>query len=311
MSDTGNVTLKKICEALGISYVWWHWRWMNFKSRMATRFSRDHNVVRRLKTPQKICRCGAIAAPDQRKCIKCGRGLPTQLGWFLYKVFGLVAPGFGVATAVIGLIIFVDAVIVVMRGGAGAILYPHHSILIEMGALSSLHVAMGEWWRLFTCVFLHIGFMHLAFNMLALVNVSQMLEEEIGPARYSAVFLLTGLGGSLASLYLRSGPVISAGASGALFGLIGFSIGYFRRIGSPRSRDITSFMVRWAIYGFLFGLMLRADNLAHGGGFLTGLALGSIMEYRESDRSRYGALWSAVCAAMALVYAAAFVMLAM
>jgi rhomboid protease GluP len=123
------------------------------------------------------------------------------------------------------------------------------------------------------------------------------------------LFLLSGLGGSAAS-YLLHARVVSAGASGAIFGLIGFAVAYFRREGSARGRDIRAFMVRWALYAFVFGLLVRADNFAHAGGFGAGFLLGSVMEVRQDERLRRSGLWKAVAVALGLALAASFVLLA-
>ena len=102
---------------------------------------------------------------------------------------------------------------------------------------------------------------------------------------------------------------MSAGASGAIFGLIGFAISYFRRGGSDRGRDMRSFMIRWALYAFFFGLLVRADNYAHAGGFAAGFLLGSIMEIREDEKRRRDPVWKAIAGLMALALVSSFVLL--
>ena len=302
-------TIKKICEALGISWVWWQWRWMNFKSRLSSTFSMDNNVFRRLRTTQKVCRCGALAASGDRRCHVCGNTLPSAVTYFFYRVFGLVVPGVLPGTALFTTIILADFAVLIFKSGLPGLLSPGSLVLVRMGALFGPFVAHGEWWRLFTCVFLHIGIIHLAFNMMALLSVSNFLEEEIGFHRYVAVYLLSGLGGSLASYYLRSYPVVAAGASGALFGLIGFAIGYFHRLGGPRGKEIKSFMMRWAVYGFIYGLLLHADNLAHAGGFVTGLAIGYLMEQREDQKRKWAPFWRLAAIALSSILALSFVLL--
>ncbi|MBN2266066.1 MAG: rhomboid family intramembrane serine protease, partial [Candidatus Aminicenantes bacterium] len=278
--------LKRLSKALGLSYTWWHWRWLNFKKRWAAFFSRDRNIVRHLRASQKFCRkCGALAGAGERRCAVCGARLPSATGQFLYKVFGLIMPGAAPVTAALTAAIGANFVIQILSAGGEGLLRPGLEALIRVGALDSRLVASGEWWRLLTCVFVHIGLIHIAFNLYALLSVSSFLEEEIGPARYLAVFLVTGLGGSAAS-YLLHARVVSAGASGAIFGLIGFAVAYFRREGSARGRDIRAFMGRWALYAFVFGLLVGADNYAHAGGFAAGFLLGSVMELREDERRR-------------------------
>jgi rhomboid protease GluP len=114
--------------------------------------------------------------------------------------------------------------------------------------------------------------------------------------------------GSAAS-YLLHARVVSAGASGAIFGLIGFAIPYFRRLGSDRGRDVRSFMIRWALYAFFFGLLVRADNYAHAGGFVAGFVLGSLMETREDEKRRRDPLWKVIAGLMALALVSSFVLL--
>ena len=301
--------LKKLSKSLGISYVWWHWRWINFKKRWAAFFSTDKNIVRHLKGTQKICRkCGALASARDRRCLVCGARLPSAAGNFLYKVFGLIAPGVSPVTAALTATIAINFLVQVVSSGGTALFSPNLQSLIRAGALDSYLVAAGQWWRLLTCIFVHIGLIHVLFNMFALLSVSSFLEEELGPARYLSLFLLSGLGGSITSdvFHVR---VLSAGASGAIFGLIGFSILYFRRQGSARGRDIQAFMIRWAIYAFVFGLFFRADNYAHAGGFAAGLLLGGLMEIREDEKRRRGPFWKAVAGFLALALIISFALL--
>jgi rhomboid protease GluP len=300
---------RKVSESLGLSYTWWHWRWLNFKKRLAESFSTDKNVFRHLRSSQKICRnCGAIAGAQDRRCSVCGARLPSAAGNFLYKVFGLIMPGVSPATAAVTAIIGINFLAQVISSGGTALLSPSLESLIGSGALDSRLVAAGQWWRLLTCVFVHIGIIHFLFNMYALLSVSSFVEEEIGAARYLSLFLLSGLGGSAAS-YLLHVRVISAGASGAIFGLIGFSISYFRRQGGVRARDIQGFMLRWALYAFIFGFFVRADNFAHAGGFAAGFLLGSLMEIREEEKRRRAPVWKAVAFVLCLALALGFVLL--
>jgi rhomboid protease GluP len=301
--------LKRLSKALGLSYTWWHWRWLNFKSRWAGYFSRDSNTARYLRSGQRICRrCGTLASPGERRCSVCGARLPSAAGSFLYRIFGLIMPGVSPATAFLTALIVGNFVFEVLVSGGRALLSPRPETLVRAGALFSPLVAAGQWWRLLTCVFVHIGLIHIVFNVYAFLSVSSFIETEIGTARHLSLFLLAGAGGSGAS-YLLHGYVLSAGASGAIFGLIGFAIPYFSRLGSARGRDIRSFMIRWAVYAFIFGLIFGADNFAHAGGFAAGFVLGSVVETREDVKRRRDLFWKALATLLTLVLIASFVLL--
>jgi rhomboid protease GluP len=300
--------IEKLSKALGLNYVWWHWRWLRFKQRLKSRFSADTNTVRHLRSRQRICRCGALAGAGERTCGACGAKLPSAAANFLTKAFGLILPGVSPVTAGLISLIALDFIFQMVLSSGSALLKPSIEALLRSGALETQLVASGQWWRLLTSVFVHIGVIHLAFNLYALVSVSHFLEREIGSARYFCLFLLAGIGGSAASYMLRA-EVVMAGASGALFGLIGFSISYFRRQGGARSQYIQTFMIRWAIYGFVFGLMMRADNIAHAGGFAAGFLLGSVMEFREDEKRKRAPAWKLMAGILLVALVVGFVLL--
>ncbi|KAJ7565294.1 hypothetical protein O6H91_02G055600 [Diphasiastrum complanatum] len=101
------------------------------------------------------------------------------------------------------------------------LLGPSADTLLKMGALESVRVVKDhEGWRLFTCIWLHGGVVHLLVNMISLVFIGARLEREFGFIRIGVLYLLAGFGGSIMSaLFLQN--QISVGASGALFGLLG------------------------------------------------------------------------------------------
>jgi rhomboid protease GluP len=289
--------MKKICRLLGLNYVWWHWRWLNFKRRLKESFSAVGTPARGLRDRRTICRCGALAGPGQRRCAVCGERLPSAVGRALRGILAPAGLGRAPVTGLLAAVIILDFLAQTAMGGAEGLLRPGVIALLRSGALETQLVAMGQWWRLLTCIFVHIGIIHLLFNLSALFSVSRFLEPEIGSTRFLTLFLLTGIAGSALSFALR-GEVVMAGASGALFGLIGFSVAYYRRQGGAAARSIQSFMLRWAAYGFLFGLMVRADNFAHAGGFAAGFLIGSVMEIRADARARMAPFWGALAAVL-------------
>ncbi|HKL49180.1 MAG TPA: rhomboid family intramembrane serine protease [Desulfuromonadales bacterium] len=160
--------------------------------------------------------------------------------------------------------------------GAPPLLNPSGQLLVKFGAQYwPLVVYQGEWWRCLTYAFTHAGLIHLGFNMVVLYQVGPMLEFAIGPARFLFLYTFTALAATFAG-YLWHPMTIVVGASGSLFGLIGFAIAYFHRQGGPAGIQHRNFMLQWAALAFIFGFMVGADNAAHLGGALSGALLGWI-----------------------------------
>ena len=150
-------------------------------------------------------------------------------------------------------------------------------VLDRFGALFGPLVAEGQYWRLLSAVFLHIGFIHLAFNSLGLFVFGTAFERACGPIRMVAVYVGAGLAGSALS-YLASPAVRSAGASGAIFGVLGALAIYLvvnrQEFGKMGQREITTILFLAAM-NLLNGLTTPGvDNWAHVGGLIGGAALG-------------------------------------
>src|SRR5580698_7488398 len=153
--------------------------------------------------------------------------------------------------------------------------------LVQWGANAGALTLSGEWWRLLTNVFVHGGIIHIAFNMWCLWNLGQLCESLYGRWTYAAIYLICGLGASLASAAWHP-SVPSVGASGAIFGLAGalitaLKLGEFsvpRAALSGTLRSLGAFVV----YNLIFGFVLPGvDNTAHIGGLITGLIVGALI----------------------------------
>jgi len=153
-------------------------------------------------------------------------------------------------------------------------------VLVLFGAMQNQLIAQGEYHRLLTSMFLHIGLIHLLFNSYALYIVGQDVERLYGSARFLLIYFLAGLGGSLASFVLGAGGV-SAGASGAIFGLIGASIAYFylhrAAFGQRGQAQLRSLLMLAGVNLVLGFTVPGINNLAHMGGLAFGLLLGWIL----------------------------------
>ncbi len=144
----------------------------------------------------------------------------------------------------------------------------------RFGAAFTMSILQGEYWRLLTAIFLHADFMHLIFNSVALIIIGPRIEMVYGPKRFLALYLLCGVAGNAASIYVRAfamgEPILLVGASGSIFGLLGAGAIYGARIGGPRGDAIFKFMMIWILIGVGYSLFVRGDNFAHIGGALAG-----------------------------------------
>jgi rhomboid protease GluP len=153
--------------------------------------------------------------------------------------------------------------------------------LVTWGANVGALTFSGEWWRLLTSVFVHGGLLHIAFNMWCLWNLGALCESLYGRWTYIAIYLICGVGASLASAAWHP-YTPSVGASGAIFGLAGalitaFKLGEFSVPRSALSGTLRS-LGAFVVYNLIFGAIIPGiDNTAHIGGLVTGLIVGALI----------------------------------
>jgi membrane associated rhomboid family serine protease len=138
-------------------------------------------------------------------------------------------------------------------------------------------VAGGEYYRMLTNMFLHYGLLHLLLNMWALWVLGRTLEAVLGPVRFLALYLASGLGGSVAVFLFANPHSASAGASGAIFGLFAALFIVLKRLGRDTSSVIPILIINIAI-SFVPGISLAA----HFGGLVTGGIVAAAMAYAPS-----------------------------
>jgi membrane associated rhomboid family serine protease len=163
------------------------------------------------------------------------------------------------------------AEIVVNGGFSGSWLGFSTDTLLELGGLYPPEVRKGQVWRLFTAMFLHIGLLHLLTNAVALALIGTIAERNLGSARFVIVYIISGISGNITSIAFNEEQLL-VGASGAIFGLLGFTtVEYmlYRKvlIHPIRSALLLAFSV---LSSFAFGLLPGFDNFCHFGGYLSG-----------------------------------------
>ena len=204
-------------------------------------------------------------------------GKPT-----LYE-FALKLHQFTPYTPITPLLIILNCAVFVFMVLRGASFFrPDIDTLLKFGANFAPLSLKDEPWRLFTCMFIHIGALHLAVNMWCLFVVGKLVERFLGCAGFLTMYLLSGLTGSLVSV-VWSPQIVSAGASGAIFGVFGATLGIYLRAAQTIPDDFLkanrAAMLRIIALNLAIGFMVPGISMsAHlgglAGGFLCGLALG-------------------------------------
>ena len=158
--------------------------------------------------------------------------------------------------------------------------------LHRLGALEPYAVLHGEYWRLFTALFLHAGFTHLLFNLFALYVLGPPLERTIGSLRFAACYLISGLGSSAGVVVLTLLGLIHVfqlvGASGCVMGIVGAWAGFlFRHRHAPRAKQRLGNIVMIVLIQVAFDLSTpQVSMAAHLCGLISGFVLGLILAPR-------------------------------
>lgn len=158
-----------------------------------------------------------------------------------------------------------------------SLINPKTDDLLRWGADYGPDTLSGQYWRIVTSAFVHIGIIHILLNMWCLWSLGRLLERLLGALATFSIYVLTGAGSALLSLSWN--PMrVSAGASGAIFGIAGVLIPvlYYGKLNMPPEnvRKLLGYVVRFSLINLLYGLSGRIDNMAHLGGLITGLVAG-------------------------------------
>jgi rhomboid protease GluP len=206
---------------------------------------------------------------------------------------------------IINILAFIVTTVLIMR-----ILRSHpgedifEKVYLSMGFSSRPTVLKGEYWRLFTSMFLHFSILHLVLNMVVLVYIGSLIESKLGKWNFLMVYLFTGIIASTVSVIWHDNE-ISAGASGAIFGLFGvllafLSTDFYERSARKALLISTAIVVAYNIIPIGKGI----DHAAHLGGLISGYIFGWITYLGLTHRNRFIKRWG-----MALIGTATVIVL--
>jgi membrane associated rhomboid family serine protease len=221
-----------------------------------------------------------------------------------------ITPRAPVTPALIGANVLMFVVATALGGG---LLISDPAVMIRLGTDYTPLTWSGQWWRLLTSTFLHFGLLHIALNMWALYVNGLVAERIFGSVRYLAIYLVAGVSGSVASLLWH--PVVNgAGASGAIFGVLGALLAFFLlRNGGLSASVVTAQRTSagvFIVYSLLNGTRYGIDNAAHVGGLVGGFVMGLILARPlnvERNSKRWTGQWATAiglvaCAATLFAY---------
>jgi membrane associated rhomboid family serine protease len=185
------------------------------------------------ETGVSCAHCGRGLCPDCMVFtpvgIKCAEhaGVATGAARVVQGARSLSAGGEG--ALVTKILIGINVLVFLWQVGSGGTLTDPDGYPFRHGALNGYLVADGEWWRLFTSMFLHASVIHLGLNMVFLWWIGAPVEQAIGRARYALIYFVSGLSGAAGALLLTNPGQVTVGASGALFGILGAAFVFERQ----------------------------------------------------------------------------------
>jgi len=221
------------------------------------------------------------AGPEAR-CRWCGTPRPGRLHW------AASLDGGWVVKAILALNVAFYLLSLLLHGARPSLpanplnlLSPNRMSLLLLGATGTVPVLeLGRSWTLLAANYLHGGLLHIFFNMMALRQIAPWVSREYGPNRMFVIYTVSGIGGFVLSVL--AGVPFTIGASAAICGLIGALL-YFGKsrggsYGAAVYREVSGWVVSLAIFGFVFP---GINNWGHGGGIVSGIALGKLLGYQE------------------------------
>ena len=159
-------------------------------------------------------------------------------------------------------------------------------VAIRFGAIVPVLIwEMGEYYRLLTSMFVHFGWMHLLMNLVGLFIFGTRVERYYGTGIFLLIYFVAGISGSLASLFLTPSPFIGAGASGAIYGLVGAAFSYTKYTGKPMDMINNYVVIVYILVGLLIGFVTpNIGHWAHIGGLIGGALVGYIVLARINHK---------------------------
>jgi rhomboid protease GluP len=286
-----------LLDALGARGTHWEWRKRAWRRAAEEKVAGWENLGRGARTTLRMCRsCRTLVEGGAAVCPACGasmRGIP-QGG--AVRGLSLLFPG---RPSVSVLLMTANALLMLVsvildQNGVVSLWSLNGKTLWVLGAKQrGSMIEIGEWWRLVTANYLHGGILHIFFNSMALATLGPLIEEAFGARRLFILYTLSGISGFAVSAWFSRSEIVSIGASGAIYGLLGFAVVYGRWRAGAGARALADQLTQWLLYGALMFFIPGIDNLAHVGGLIPGALLGLVLDPGEPRSAwRSALLWA-------------------
>jgi rhomboid protease GluP len=232
--------------------------------------------------------CGRLTNADAPACLVCGRRNPGMWGFAgpLHALFRRYS--FVDVITVACVILYVVSLVIdpgsgLQRRGGLSLFAPSNRALLTLGATGAFPWSIGHWWTVLTAIYLHGDIFHILLNVLAIRQLGPAVEELYGSSRLVVIFTVAGAVGFIASNVF--GHVLTLGASGSAFGLLGAIVAFGQKRGGTFGSMIVRQYGMWALLMFALSFMMAGvNNVAHGGGFVGGFVAGHALALAERRR---------------------------
>ena len=292
----------------------WEWKKTQWKTSLEAKIASREMTERGIRARVRMCpACRELMDRSLSTCPDCGASMRGVPGGGAIRLLSAILPQFSSLTAVLLTVNVVMLVLPLMIWGASSssrslfsLLSPPNVAQFAFGSkFTPAIVGLGQVWRLVTAGFLHGGIIHLAFNMYALSILGPLVEEGFGWRKFLFIYTICDIAAfSVSAAFYRTTP--SVGASGPLFGLLGFGVIFGRFRAGPRGRAVSEQLMRWILPAILMLFLPGIDNAAHIGGFCCGALLAMKMDPGEPVTPSARNLWSILTTLTILVLVGSF-----
>lgn len=305
-----------LLNLLGFKSPAWEWRKSRWKMSLEAKLASWEMTERGIRAPVRMCpHCRELVNRSLSTCPACGGSMAGVAGGGSKRLFAAVLPHFSSLTSVL-----ITANVLLMalplitwgqspQSGFFSLLSPSGAAQFVWGSkYTSAIIEMGQYWRLVTAGFLHGGILHLAMNCYALSILGPLIENSFGWRKTLFVYVACDIAAFAMSTWWRP-DTSSVGASGPLFGLLGFGFIYGRFRAGERGRAVAQQLMGFITPAIVMLIIPGIDNAAHVGGFIAGGILAFLVDAGEPYTPGQRRIWSLITVLTFIVLLGSFALM--